>query len=90
MKAKMFLLAMLVLLGAGAFAPSADARTIEKCDDSIPPVCEKSVISGRRNAFYFFQRVGLDVSREEAMELWGNREIRTKVMALWRAQTFGR
>lgn len=87
---KKFLLATLVLLGVVAFAPSVDARTIEKCNSDVPPVCEKTTVSSHRNALFFFQRIGIDVTPREAIELWGNREIRNQVLAIWRAQTFGR
>lgn len=82
---RVFFAAIIMILGLGVFAPNAQARTVEKCDDSVPPVCEQVTIgSSRRSPLFFFKRLGIDVSAAEAQELWRNREIRNEVMRLWR------
>lgn len=77
--------ALFVLLGVNTGVVEAK----QKCDDSVPPVCESVRSSGRRHASYFFEVLGLNVSAKEQAKIWSNKDSRNRIMAAWRLQTFG-
>ncbi len=82
---KKTLVVFATILLVSSWAQLASARTFEKCDDSVPPVCDKTELSGRRHPQALFERVGIKLTRSEAEDMWKVREIREAVMKLWRA-----